>query len=109
MYGLRISIITATSVVLLLVLFGLYQYFLLGNENVLKGPGNSGFQFILLFLVLVFSFLVGLISFIPALTSIYTASTIAGRLAPILISTFFILVSLGLVFKVIVPELEVVK
>ncbi|RDH44986.1 hypothetical protein [Zooshikella ganghwensis] len=109
MNGLRVSIIAAIIVLLLIVAFGSYQYLWLDNHNVIHGPRGMGYSVIILILFMVFSFIVGLISFIPAMISIASGRNLMERLLPILVALGSIGVSLLLAFQYIIPMIEAAK
>ncbi|RDH45257.1 hypothetical protein [Zooshikella ganghwensis] len=102
MKGLRFSIIIA----IIILAFGSYQYLWLDNHNVIHGPKGTEYSFIILILFMVFSFIVGLISFIPAMISIASGRNLMERLLPILVALASMGVSLLLTFQYIIPMIE---
>lgn len=106
MAGLRIGFITAAVVIALLMVFVCYQYFWLGNENIVRGPHDQGFSFILIFLLMVYTFVLGLVSFIPSMVSIFIGGNLFDRVFPVFISVVSIGVTLLISFEYIIPVLE---
>jgi len=103
MRALKLSLITAICVVLLLVCFGLYQYYLIGNDF-LNHPDSFGSFNILIFLLTVFLFILGLISFIPSIVNMFLPLPIVQRIIPMVISCSSIVLCLYLVFYILLPE-----
>ncbi len=72
MSGLRIAFASATVVTVFLLGFSIYQYFGLGNNNVvlsLEKFGTNRLLAAIMLLSVVFSFVLGLVSFLPALAT----------------------------------------
>ena len=105
MKSLRIPFFTASLTTFLLIGFFLYQYFWLNNSNVvlsLDKFSNNRVLSAFLLLTLYFTFIMGLISFLPSLINIYKEQGLKSYI-PFLVSIFNILVSLYIAFKFVVP------
>lgn len=106
---IRIQIISASVVTLLLLMFGCYQFFILGNVNVVKGPADSGFSFIVSALVMVFFFILGLVGLLPSMSALFMQGTLTDRLFPICVTVFSILLTFGILFISIMPAINMAR
>lgn len=109
MKAIRISLITATITTVLIVAFGIYQYFVLGNTGVINGPGDSGFSFILALLLVEFFLINAVISFFPSVICVFTGKTVNEKFIPLFISIGSILICFALLFTQLLPELDSVN
>ena len=109
MQAIRISLISAIVITSLLICFGFYQYFGLGNENVIRGPADSGFTFIALFLIFVFFFVVALLSFVPSVIGLFRVGSVQTKFVPILVAIGSIVVCFTILFYSILPVINSVN
>ena len=108
MKSLRIPFFVASIVTLFLIGFSVYQYIVLNNNNILLSLDKFSSNRVLsafLLLTLYFTFIMGLISFIPATINIFIEKGIKS-VVPFLISVLNIGVCFYIVFKVVMPAIN---
>ena len=105
---LRIPFFVASLITLFLIGFSLYQYFGLNNSNMLlslnKFSENMALSAFLL-LTLYFTFIMGLVSFIPATINVFKEKSLKS-LMPLLISVLNIGVCFIIAFKIVMPAIN---
>ena len=106
MKAIRVSLITSSLIVVLLIAFGVYEYFILENARLIGGVAEVGVLFFVSVLLLVFFFVNGLIGFLPSVLSVFTGNTLKERVVPLVFSCVSILLCFAILLTQVMPVVD---
>ncbi|EGQ9167601.1 hypothetical protein F9R50_24035 [Vibrio parahaemolyticus] len=103
MRAIKISVVTSLAITIMLIGFFVYQYTVVENQRFISGIEGAGLEVIYYLLITVFFFVIGLVSFIPSISSIFIEKALGNKILPISISIGSIVICLGMVNYLLMP------